>query len=68
MYYWQSFNKVREIDKRNNKVYYAYRSLSKELDIFTYYFNRWYSKENNRNIKHVCREDLFQLDALGLAI
>ena len=42
--------------------------LSKELDIFTYYFNRWYSKENNRNIKHICREDLFQLDALGLAI
>lgn len=40
MYYWQSFNKVREIDKRNNKVYYAYRSLSKGLDIFTYYFNR----------------------------
>ena len=68
MYYWQSFNKVKETDKRNNKVYYAYRSLSKELNIFTYYFNRWYSKENNRNIKHVCREDLFQLDALGLAI
>ena len=40
MYYWQSFNKVREIDKRSNKVYYAYRSLSKELNIFTYYFNR----------------------------
>ena len=43
MYYWQSFNKVKETDKRNNKVYYAYRSLSKELDIFTYYLNLCYN-------------------------
>lgn len=73
VYYETAFERQDRFDKRTNKIYPAYYVRSKEHPIFKELHTRWYSDSINSNskikhIKHICEEDLMQLDALGLAI
>lgn len=68
MYFERSFFPTEQIDKRFNKIRISYRALSKELSILKDYCNKWYSYKNAKNIKHINKEDLFKLNALGLAV
>lgn len=68
MYFERSFMKSYQQDKRFNVIECSYRALSKELKVLKDFYDRWYIKENNRNIKTIDKTDLFKLDALGLAI
>lgn len=64
VYYPRVFNPRYHYDKRTNKIYTSYFCYSKECVQLKELHDRWYTN----NIKHICYEDLFKLDALGLAI
>lgn len=59
-----SFNKVVRFDKRTQKEYAAYYSWTKHLEFLKQYRDKWYVN----GVKRIQRDDLFKLDALGLAI
>lgn len=68
MYFHYSFREVMETDKRSGKEYTSYRALSKDLPILDDFQKRWYVKVNNRNVKIINKDDLYKVNALGLAI
>ena len=68
MYFERSFYPTEELDKRYNKIRVAYRALSKEIYALKEYREKWYNVENGKSIKHIDKNDLFELNALGLAI
>lgn len=68
MYFHYSFREVVETDKRSGKEYTSYRALSKDLPILDDFRKRWYVKVNNRNVKIINKDDLYKVNALGLAI
>lgn len=68
MYYYYTFNKCIQKNKKRNKTYIFYRALSKDLLYFLELFKRWYIQDGSKNIKIINKEDLYKLDALGLAI
>ena len=73
MYFETAFKEKVKYDKRINKNTSAYYALSKETKFFKDIFNRWYTHQNDeslhiKNIKHVCKKDLYKINQLGLAI
>lgn len=72
MYYEAVFNKKQQVDKRTHNTYTSYYSLSKEIPQLKEIFDRWYSFQDLDKrvkwIKHINKDDLMKLDALGLAI
>lgn len=68
MYFHYSFKEMKEIDKRSGKEYFSYRALSKDLPILHTFRNKWYKNINGKTTKIINKNDLYKLNALGLAI
>lgn len=64
MMLYTPFNRVIRFDKRTKQEYVAYYSWTKHFKFLKEYRDKWYVD----GIKRIQRDDLFKLDALGLAI
>ena len=64
MMLYTSFDRIVRFDKRTNREYIAYCSWTKHLKFLKRYRDKWYIN----GIKRIQKDDLFKLDALGLAI
>ncbi len=73
VYFESVFKEKVKYDERINKDLHSYYALSKETKFFKDIFDRWYTYKNDesvrvKNIKHICEEDLYKVNQLGLAI
>lgn len=73
MYFETPFKEQKHYERRTKKELSTFYALSKETSFFKDIFYRWYthnseSTERVNNIKHICKEDLYKLNALGLAV
>lgn len=64
MYYERVFQRKEHWDKRTNKTYISYFSYSKDMLLLKSFYDKWYIDSK----KHICKDDLFNLNALGVAV
>ena len=57
-----------EYDKRNGNTYAGIRIRTHQNEYFTDFYNKFYKKIGNRNIKYINKDLLASLNELGLAI
>ena len=73
MYFETPFKETRQKRYNTAEQQTAFYALSKETTYFKDIFNRWYYRDESKegrvkNIKTICKEDLYKVDALGLAV
>ena len=73
MYFETPFKEHKHYEQRAEKELYSFYALSKETSFFKDMFYRWYiqnpeSTNRTKNIKRICKEDLYKLSGLGLAV